>query len=362
MAEKNPAKNIDRLRAEPGAEEVIPESSFDQDEPATSYKVGTSSMTADMTPSDWPDTGKGIINTSRSDDNFATQTFQPLGSPDIYQRRWDSTPLDYSDDFTQANGTPPDPVKWTIFGTGEPFIENNYLRFNTQCGINPDYQFIGNFDVQARMYKEGVASNHLSFIIETEANKTSTSVHAVTGFGIAQLGVDTINSYLTGSTSSNQHALPTGAVWFYIRIIRTGTWIDIYLGTDGISWGAPIRSGNQHVDLTGTGVFRIRNALGNASFPCRLDDYIINSGVVQPDSPTAAYWSDWQIIKDADTLNQDTTDAIEIHATVTYDHPQMVTDIGTNTTDILTKQDIIPVSETEPVAPEENDLWIDTSS
>jgi hypothetical protein len=81
------------------------------------------------------------------------------------------------------------------------------------------------------------------------------------------------------------------------------------------------------------------------------DDYVVNQGTVNMFAPASSTWQPWFILSEP------------------YDHTQILSDISTNTADITTnaddillKQDIIPVSETEPVAPEENDLWIDTST
>lgn len=90
------------MRLEAGEEQILT-SDFTQFEPLTSYKLGSSTFAVDMTSSDWPLLGKGIVNTSKASDIYGTQQYQPKATNYIYTRRWDETPPSPSDDFNSVS-------------------------------------------------------------------------------------------------------------------------------------------------------------------------------------------------------------------------------------------------------------------
>jgi hypothetical protein len=130
----------------------------------------------------------------------------------------------------------------------------------------------------------------------------------------------------------------------YFRLTKVGSTVSIYrkdlIGDD---WILVRSSGDMGSAFLGSDLY-VKLYSGQVDNQDNyFDDFVINSfDVMGEENASAAHWSDW-------------IDAIEIHALITYDHPKIVSDI-------LLKQDIIPVSETEPVAPTENDLWIDIST
>jgi hypothetical protein len=360
-----------------GSNEVIPASSFDQDEPATSYKLGTSTLAVDMTFSDWPLTGKGIVNTSRASDDHATQVFQPTGTSLFYNRRWDTTPFDYSDPFEGPLGSSYNTLKWQESdGNGPPFTADlqdaNGLRslrissWDDAGGLVGTYYFpagANDFDIQVLLNR--VTANNIggpSIVVGSKADLMQDPGVGYGNFNNDIFGVEcnsaTYRCFTYGDTDGfSTYTADPVYLRSYFRLVKSGSqvwiyrkqniedaWIEVRTST---GMGATFNTTNLYVKL-----FQSSQKTGDNHF----DDYVINSfTALVEENPVGAHWSDWVEQIDADTITQEIDDAIEIHATVTYDHPKIVSDI-------LLKQDIIPVSETEPVAPEENDLWIDTST
>jgi hypothetical protein len=346
--------------------EVIPESSFDQNEPATSYKVGTSTMAVDMVGGSWPNISEGIVNTSRASDTFATQTYQPLGIDLVYQRSWDSTPGDFSDPFDGANGTTYDTSKWELStGTaGTIDIQSNQLRMNVTAqkkGLISVWKLTGDFDIEIFMtHLFPVAGSGIVLGSKADLNADLSYQdfnNDIVGV-VAQDGNWQAFSY--GSQNDGQSTLvdDTDKYW---RITRIGNVFTFYHKANvGDSW-TQIRSVDNGISTGSLHMYVKLQSNQTSNTDIFFDDFIINSGNVIADNPVDASWQPWKTIKDANTIeteNQNYADnAVTTHETVTYDHSSFATQ-----TDLSTKQNDIPVQDTAPSVPSLDDLWIDTSS
>lgn len=311
MAVKNnPFLNIDKLRQAPGEAEVIPAGSYDQYEPATSYKLGPSTMSVDMTPGDWPNTGKGVVNTDRASDIFATQMFQPFGSDIVYNRRWDDTPLDFSDDFTDTNGSLPDTDKWDL-GTGltvtDVQIQNNSLRLGTLAstgwpGVVGKYNFAGDFDVAfdatttyaMTFYFEIVPASPSPYDFSSTGNPGTIQIKKLPSSGNYQVEINGVQTTF-GQDDWKQR----------LRVVRNGAtdFIEVYsapINTD--NW--TLRASGTHAALNGTGRPRIFTHYPNNY--CFIDNYILTDSVLNTDVPATAHWSNWLTQKDYDVLTTET--------------------------------------------------------
>lgn len=307
MAKKTPFLNIDRLRAETGSEQIIPESSFDQYEPATSYNLGTSMLAVNMTPADWPLTGIGVVDTNRADDDYAVQNFQPNGISLTYRRRWDTSPLDFSDDFDGTNGTSYNTDKWVESAnfTGTADIQGNKLRLSAgqeHSGLISKYQLRSDFDIEIFLdhrFPVGGAGIVLGSKVDLDA-----------GLGWGDFNNDLIGveaadgnwqAYGYGSQNDGQSTLATDEDRYW-RITRVGTQFTWYHKTlVGDAW-SQIRSVDNGTTIGNADLYLKLYTVQSLSVDVFFDDYVINSGTVLPDEASSAHWSDWIEYKDAATI------------------------------------------------------------
>ncbi len=319
---RNPETFIGKLRKRTGEEQVIEASSFTQYEPATSYQLGSTSMAVDLTQADWPNTGSGIVNTSRANDSFATQTFQPFGSSITYQRRWDKTPLAFSDPFDKANGITFNHDKWHT-ASYNTWTFDHYLYDGRQMlrgsnhngsngGLISNFYFPGDFSIYAKCYQvTSYASHSVGFQVGPKA-----SVDGLTDPGTGAnnntvgIGSDGGGTYwMINNIKANQ-----ASATYWVRIRRVGTQIYLERKINFEDAWVQVATDTCPAALVGTGYVRIFGRGAPAS-TLRLDDFTIEgegtSTVVIADPPSSARWSDWIEIKSAEESLEETRNAID---------------------------------------------------
>ena len=294
-------------------------------------------MSVDMTTGDWPATAKGVVNTSRADDEFATQSFQPHGSSLFYNRRWDTTPIDYSDPFEGGLGSSYDTNKWApADATGSFDMQDanglRSLRINSSVhrnGLISTYYFpsgANDFDIEVLLNR--TSTNSIGGPSIVVGSKASLLAHA---------GYQSINDNIFGveGDSASYRCYTYGDVdgmtaynaspvylRTYVRLVKSGSTVSIYRKQNfGDSWtlvrsssdmGAAFNTTDLYVKLYSGQVDNQDN---------HWDDYVINSfGALIEENPSDASWAAWVEQRDAATYESETTTAISTHNDETTAH------------------------------------------
>lgn len=305
MSEKNPSKNICRLRQESGADEVIPSGTYDQYEPATSYKLGNSTMAVDLTVADWPVNGKGIVNTFKVSELVGSQSFIPKGSSLTYTRAWNDTLPDMSDDFS---GVGIDSNKWqprTFSGNIAAVQSGGQLSILSSNaagvgGVESKFAFQGNFDIQMKFISR-TSSGGLYFAVGN-TNRIGTSPSGNfnnanwQGFVIGPNSADT-QTYVNGSHANLGNANSPS----FFRITRTSSVVTLYYKVNiGDVW-TQVNSAAYNTNDMIIAIHGEANNVGGAHGVI-VDDFVVNSGTPYLISGAVAIWQPWIEIKDAVTL------------------------------------------------------------
>jgi hypothetical protein len=406
MAERNPSKNIDKLRE--GGADVIVDTDLSQSDPGSDsrYPLGNSTFSVDIGGPDWP-TPRGIITTSKTDTYFATQTFTPIGEYDYYQqRKWDDSVIAPDETGSPAGGL--NLTRWKgLTGTNDVSTDGENLVIHTpdastQSAFRSNYYVTGNdYDLVVNLDFNAMVPD----FIGTEVNNSET--RWIIGFPIYWSGDSRIDNtnYNLGDWSACFHIYwdetqdrfvlqcqcynngsvrqqgnnfyNSGYKWWRIRWL-SGTWFFYAKVNEEDNW-TQVASQNYRLYGYHRAYTKVHGGHPGVSGFLSPKDFKIgelnigfNSSTLTWEIPTTGLWSTWRKITDSDTAaeealtvaQEEAASAVTAHEGA-YTHTQIATNasnISTLQTDITTKEEAIPKQDTAPSSPSLDDLWIDTSS